>query len=233
MQLRNIPASARVELLEPRAQKPSYRLLLQLAASRVQNALNEANNTHRAWAIDDVTLSVGSGEDEYLIPRTGIGKILDVTTVYDTETMVESQIPFYDIGEMSGDWSGWNYDNAKRMAFYRKKATDSLYVRIRPMPSESQDYRITFTVGSWAEGAALDDTPFLEAHHHYIVCDVARDALPAAEWFDDEERNAIRRRNLDQSLSRRVEAYYKQFRLNIASLTVPRNSMRLEAFPIE
>lgn len=226
-----LPA-ARVELLEPKPQKPSYRLLLQLAVAKVQNALNEANNTHRAWAIDDTTLAVVSGVEEYPLNVSGVGKVLDVVS-YDPTNIesTERQIPFYDLSEMNGDFRGT--DGASRVTFFRRGGRDALYARVRPIPTDTATYRVSFNIGSWSEGAALDDEPFLTAHHHYIVCDFARDALPGSEWFDDEKKNEARRKSLDVSLSRRVEKYYEQFKLGIASLTVPRNTMRVESHPIE
>lgn len=223
-----LPA-ARVELLDPRPQKPSYRYLLQLAAAKVQNALNEANNTHRAWAIDDTTLSVVSGVEEYAL-NVQVGKILDV--VYSDPTNVEGterQVPFFDFTDMAGDWRGG--ETANGIAFYYKHG--QLYARVRPIPQASKDYLVSFNVGSWAEGAALDDEPFLSAHHHYFVCDIARDALAAAEWSDDEKVNEQKRRALDISLTRRVEQYRPQFKLHLAGVTAPRMTQRFESHPIE
>lgn len=234
MLLRQMLPAARVELLDPKPQKPSYRLLLQLAVARVQNALNEANNTHRAWAIGDTILSVSSGTDEYPLNVSGVGKILDV--VYSDPLNIEGterQIPFYDYSALVGDWRDGN--TASGIAFYYKNS--QLYARVRPIPQESADYRVSFNVGSWAEGAQLDDEPFLSAHHHYFVSGIAFDALPAAEWFANDEAgtklNEIRRGNLGKSLERRVGDYYANFKLGIGGLTVPRNTMRVEAFSIE
>lgn len=244
MLLRHMLPAARVELLGPKPQKPSYRLLLQLATAKAQNALNEANNTHRAWAIDDVTLQTVSGQEEYEI-GAGIGKVLDVTNIIDqpSDNYNEYQVPFYDLTQLAdgwstwGGWNDWGYVGATRIAFYRRSGLDSLYARIRPVPQSGISYRVSFNIGSWSEGAALDDEPFLTAHHHYLVCDIARDALPAAEWFSDDEagekRNQARRQALDTSLSRRVDQYYKQFKLGIAGLTVPRVTERMEAYSIE
>jgi hypothetical protein len=233
--LRQMLPAARVELLEPRQQKPSYRHLLHIAVAVVQNALNEANNTHRAWAVDDTVLSVVAGVDEYTLNVANVGKVLDVTASDPLNVEgTERQIPFSDFADMAGDLRGvGEYGGAARIAFYRRGGSDVLYAKVRPIPTQSQDYTVSFNVGSWADGAALDDEPFLKAHHHYFVASIARDSLPAAEWFDDEAKNNGRRNNLELALSRRVEQYHAQFRLSIAALTVPRNTYRMEAFPIE
>lgn len=235
MNLRQMLPSARVELLDPKAQRPSYRLLLQLLVARVQNAYNEANNTGRAWNIDDTTLQVSSGQDEYPLNVSNVGKILDV--VYSDPNNVEGteyQVPFHDVRDLVGDWR--NYETASGIAFYYKQG--QLYARVRPIPQTSVEYRVSFSVGSWADGAVLEDEPFLLAHHHYFVCGTALDALPAAQWYDNKDErgvklNELQRTNLGTSLARRVGDYYKQFKLGISGLSVPRMTQRAEAYPIE
>lgn len=233
-----LPA-ARIELLEPRQQKPSYRHLLHIAVAVVQNALNEANNSNRAWTIGDTVLSVVSGVDEYTLNVQNIGKVMDVTASDPLNVEgTERQIPFADLSEMAGDWRGWGeYGGAARIAFYRRIGSNALYARVRPIPTESQDYTVSYNVGSWADGAALDDEPFLMAHHHYFVASIAHDSLPAAEWYENDERgvklNELRRNNLEGSLGRRVGQYHSQFKLAIAAVNVPRSTYRMEAYPIE
>jgi hypothetical protein len=237
LRLRDMLPAARVELLDPLPQKPGYRLLLQLAVGRVQNALNEANNTHRAWAIDETVLTLVAGVEDYELDVANIGKILDVVT-YDPDdsNWREWQIPFFDLTEVSGndEWpSSDTFSGTQRISFFRRGGGDQVYARVRPIPQDSASYRVSFNVGSWSEGAALDDEPFLAAHHHYFVCDIARDALPGAEWSTDEKRNDMKRKNLDLSLSRRVDQYYRQFKMSITGLTAPRNTYREEAYPID
>jgi hypothetical protein len=231
MELRQMIAAARVELLEPKAQKPSYRQLLHLAVGVVQSRMNRLANTGRAWSVDDTTLSVVSGVEDYTLSVANVGKVLDVTNVVDWTNgpFEEWQVPFHDLSDMSGDWSG--YDSAQRIAFFRKEG--QLCARVRPTPSQSQDYRVSYSLGTWAQDAALEDSPLLAEFHHLFTTEIALDALAGAEWSEDEKADDAKRGRLERSFLRRIERGSKEFDLYVAALSVPRNTQRYEAYPIE
>lgn len=233
MKLRDLLHTARLELLEPRPQKPSYRHLLNLAVAVVQSRMNRLANTGRAWTVGDTTLQTVEGQSDYEIGEVGVGKVLDVTTLYPSgDYTSERQVAFFDLTDVI-DEEGWNAGGARRIAFYRKGGQGSLWARVRPVPDAAVDYSITFSTGTWAQDAVLDDSPFLREHHHLFACEIARDALPAAEWWSDEKENRLRRAELFNALSRRVEQYGREFDLYVAALNAPRMTMRLEAFPVD
>lgn len=220
---------ARIELANPRAQRPSRRHLLHLSVGVIQSFLNRMANTGRAWTVGETTLQVSSGTGDYSL-GVNIGKVLDVVTYEsDNQEGTERSIAFSDLSELVGDYRGGD----SVIAFYRKNAQDTLYAKLRPIPTESRAYYITYSIGSWAKDAALDDSPLLEQHHHLLVAQLARDALPATEWTTDPKADDFKRQALDRSLSRRIEGYENDFKLYIASVTIPRITQRMETYPIE
>jgi hypothetical protein len=231
LRFRDLLHAARVELLEPKAQRPSYRQLLHWGVGVLQSRTNRLSNTGRAWAVDDTTLSVVSGVGDYTLPTANVGKVLDVTNVVDTVNgpFEEWQVPFHDLSDMAGDWSG--SDTAQRIAFSRRDG--QLHARVRPVPSESRDYRVSYSVGGWAEDASLDDSPLLQEFHHLFVAEIALNALPGAEWSGDEKADDAKRNRLERSFLRRVQQGDRDFDLYVAALSVPRNTQRYEAYPIE
>lgn len=234
MELSQILHAARIELVGPRAQAPSYRHLLHLGVSEIQSFFNRVANTGRAWTVGETTLTVSSGVDEYQLGQIGIGKVLDVVTFDpNNQEASERQVPFYDLNEVRGDYRGWEWPGASRIAFFRKDGYDSLYARLRAIPTESRAYIVSYSIGTWPQDASLADSPLLSQHHHLIVCRVALAALPAAKWSEDPKADDYMRQSIERSLSRRIETYEKDFNLYIASVANPRNTMRYEAFPIE
>lgn len=234
MDLRSMLAAARVELLDPKPQKPSYRHLLHLATAVVQNRLNRVANTGRAWTVGETTLDVAAGESDYQLSASGIGKVLDVTT-YDPNSTewVERQVPFHDLSDMADDGVDGAWSGAARIAFFRKGGTGQLWARVRPTPSDAASYRVSYSIGNWAASAALGNSPLLSQFHHLFVAELARDALPAAEWSGDAKSDEAKRASLERSLSRRIAEYDKEFRVHTAALNTPRNTFRAEAFAIE
>jgi hypothetical protein len=234
MKMSEMSAAARVELIDPRPQRPSYRHLLHLSVAVVQSFFNRLANTGRAWTVGETTIDVISGVDEYAIGAINIGKILDVV-YFDplNQEGTERQVPFSDLTELPGDYRDSGLTGAARMAFYRKDGFDVPYAKIRPIPNESLTYTVLYSLGTWSQDASLSDSPLLSQHHHLLVAQLARDALPAAEWSGDPKADDYKRQSLERSLSRRIDGYEREFRQYIASLGTPRNSYREEAFAIE
>lgn len=229
-------SAARVELLDPKPQKPSYRHLLHLATAVVQSRLNRVQNTGRAWAVGETTLTVQSGTADYTVSANGLGtlgKVLDVTT-YDPagDNPEERQIPFHDLSDISDGWDEWG-DGASRIAFYRKGGSDQLWARVRPVPTDSARYTVSYAVGEWASRADLSSSPILSQFHSLFTAELAYVALPAAVWVEDEKENRARRAELRTYLGERIAEQGKEFDRHIASLSAPRNNYRAEAFAIE
>lgn len=235
--LSEIKQRARIELLEPRAQRPSSLYLLQTVTTNIQCLLNELVNTGRPWVVGEFLLTIGPNATEIVVPvGDEVGKVLEVLTYapHDPDH-IEEIIPCYELQRLAWDFNlprsvDIPYSNsghsAQRIAFYRKEGVNQLYAQIRPLPQETATYKVLYSVGQWAETAALEESPLLPQHHHLVVCQTALDALPAAEWWDDEKMNRDRRAELRASLEPRIEKYSNQFRRHIRSITSPGQSRR-------
>lgn len=226
MQLNQMLAAARTELADPRAQRPSYRYLLNKGVAVIQSAFNRLANTGRAWTVGETVLSVVSGVDEYSLDVAGIGKVLDVTSIVNSENLTEQQIPFCDLTQIGDD----GYTSA-RVAFFRKDGLDTLWAKVRPTPTTSETLTVRYSTGEWAAG--LDDSPMLVMHHHLFVAQIARASLAATEWTNDPKADSFKRDALDRSLSREIEVYERDFTQYIAAVNTPRITTRVEAFAIE
>lgn len=224
MEIRTMLEAARIELANPRAQQPSRRHLLHLSVGVIQSFLNRMTNTGRAWTVGETTLAVSSGSGDYSL-GVNIGKVLDVVTYEpDNQSGTEEAVAFGDLSNITGN-SG--------IAFYRKGGNDTLWAKVRPIPTESRTYYITYSIGSWAHDASLDDSPLLEQHHPLLVCKLARAALPAARWSEDAKADSFQRNDLRDGLDLRIGEYERDFKQYIASVNIPRMTQRAEAFAIE
>ena len=240
MKLRDIPTAARIELLEPLPQRPSRRYLLQLATTNLQSFFNELTETGRPWAIGEepLILTVASGQTEYVLPvGSEFGRVMDVTTHDPSNpSHIERQIPFWELADERGNWPGprnaqtYFYDSvhtAQRLSFYRKSFTNDVYASVWPVPNDTSQYRILFSMGDWASQMSLDDSPLLSQHHSLLAVKTAQDALPGAAWWGNEQENRLRRNELQASFAGRLPLLMDQFRRFIRNATQPRMTQRL------
>lgn len=240
MKLRDIPTAARIELIEPLAQRPSRRYLLQLATTNLQSFFNEIQATGRPWAIGEepIILTVASGQTDYLLPvGNEFGRVMDVTTWDPSNpSHIERQVPFWELADERGNWPGprnaqtYFYDSkhtAQRISFYRKGFSSDIYVSVWPVPNDTSQYRILWSMGDWASQMSLDDSPLLTQHHSLLAIKTALDALPGTAWWNSEPENRIRRGELQTSLSSRLPILMQQFKRFVQNVTQPRMTQRL------
>ena len=238
MNLRDIATASRIDLLEPLPQRPSRRYLLQLATSNVQTYFNRLSNTGRPWAVAETILVVSPGTSQYLMQVDDISKILDVTTSdINNPAHIERQIPFWDFPDLRTDWNApanlpaiTFYDSqhtAQRIAFFRKDFQNACYAAVWPIPQFTCSYRVLYSVTGSAPTMSLDDSPILTQHHFLLSTKTALDALPGSAWWQNEDENRARRKELALSLSSRLPDLQTQFDRYIRSLTTPRMTRRL------
>lgn len=230
MNVRSMMGNVRVRCGDPRAQKPSNRTLLLLLSSQIQNFVNEANLTGRAWAVDELFLSVSGSTEDYQLPiNSRFGKPILVRGTYPANPgLIERNIDFIELGEFNMNWdfpknfgNAFSYDgspnNAERLAFFRKAGTDQVWVRVLPIPQQSADYQILYQIGVYGETVPLEETPLIPEHHGLIEVRTAINALPHCEWDDDAGRNADKRKELALTLADDRSMFYRLFKQYIAT----------------
>lgn len=229
--------NVRVRTGDPRPQQPSDRTLLLLLSTQIQTFVNRANITGRPWAVDELTLTVVGGNEDYALPvDSHFGKPILVRTVYGANpSHIERDVDFVDLGEFNSDWGlprnfggGYSIDGspntASRIAFFRKGGTDQVYARVIPIPQQSAQYQILYQVGVYGEGVPLDETPLLPEHHALIETWTALAALPHCEWSDDRADNSARRRELGMTLDMdraRLEGIFHRYLSTTSASTRP------------
>ena len=238
MDLRDVCTASRIELLEPLPARPSRRLLLQIATTNLQSYMNRLSNTGRPWAVAETILVTSGGVSEYLLPVSDISKIMDVWTALDNNNaFIERQIPFWDLNDIRTDWNApanlpaitfYNATHtAQRIAFYRKEWEDAVYAKVYPIPQFTASYRVLYSVKGSAPDTALDTSPILTQHHFLLVIKTALDALSGSAWWEDEQENRIRRKELQASLMFRLGDLKEQFEIFIRNMTTSRMTRRL------
>lgn len=213
---------ARARLGRVRAQSPSEDDVLREVSSHLRHFLNTLNNTSLAWDYRTLTLTVDANQASYQIPDTSFGKPFAVLTRDDSNpSHVVRRVPFFEAPNMHFNWEapgnvgayvpsfdGSNH-TAQRAAFFW--ADGFAYVSFLPTPQTSADYDISFSVGDATRSMSLDTVPVLSQYHDLIEVRAARSLLPLCEWWDNEERNERKRRELALSLTADEQLYNQQF----------------------
>lgn len=238
--LNEIASRVRTErLFSPRPQKPGLHEVLGAVLTHTQNLYNEASNSNEAWATGKYFLTVNANQEDYLLVLDGsAGKILLVTTWQPTNpNHIERPINFYDVQNLNFEWDlpanvgiagWWNWDGspntAARIAFYNEDG--STYARIKPIPQQTAQYRILYTIGDWVSSAGIASSPILSNHHQLIEVRAARSVLPAASWFDDDVRDAAKRKEIWASINEDERLFQAVWQLYIGSFRQHRMSYR-------
>lgn len=233
MNLRSMLENIRTRCGEPQAQRPSDRTLLLLLSSQVQRYLNEANLSSNPWAVDETTLVVAAGQEDYPIPvDASFGKPIQIRTVYPTDPAhIERDIEFYELGDVNFQWGMPNNfqgqvdgspNNALRIAFFRKSAQNQVYARVLPIPQQSASYQILYQIGVYGETTPLDETPFLPEHHALIELRTAFSALPHCRWSEDERINADKRKELGLTIKLEIDDLYRIYKSALATTSASR-----------
>lgn len=221
---RQMRSNVRLRLDEPRAQQPSDRAVLQKVADYAQRLINRANNTGRAWTLQETILNVTSGQDTYTLNvGSEYGKAIDIYTVDDSNpNHIERSIPFFEVQNMQFDWGvpnnagNWflGYDGspntAQRMGISRTVEGD-VVVRVFPVPQLAASYVIQFSTGFVVGNVSLDTTVLLEQHHALPETQAALSLLSRARWSDSSADDRDRRKDLSQSLQYDMEVFNKDF----------------------
>lgn len=227
--LQNMMVNVRGRLGEPHAQHPSNHQVLLALSTHIQRYCNRLNLTGRPWAVDECSLLAVAGQEDYPVTATNFGRPIQVRTVYPANpSHIERDIDFFELGDVNFDWPfprdfgalSFNPDGsphtAQRMAFFRRGGQNQCYVRLIPIPQQSAQYQILYTVGVLGD-TALATVPVLPEHHALIEIRTAISLLPQTQWVDDNRANSDTRREYAAALKNDEVELTRDFELYISS----------------
>lgn len=220
--------NVRTRLGDCRAQKPSDRQILLHLTTNLQAFFNRLSISNKPWAVDELTLVVTPGNEDYALPiDSSFGKPIRVRTSYAANpSQIIRDIEFFELTDSNFDWNlpanfgnlYYNLDGspntAMRIAFYRRAGLDQIYARIVPTPQLSATYVVLYQIGVYGETAALADVPVLPEHHSLIELWTTLSVLPIAEWYDAPADNSKRREEFALAINndcRRLESDFNQY----------------------
>lgn len=235
-------ARVKLRLAEPLPQKPSDDQILLNLSTQIQSYINEANLSAKPWVTGEYQLNVSAGVEDYAISTTDFGKPLMVRTVYpQNPAHIERVIDFFELQDLNFDWNlpknfgntFYNVDGspntAFRMAFFRKQGTDTVYVRVLPIPQLAATYQILYQIGAYGDSQGIGTIPILPQHHNLVELRAALSLLPIAEWSDDPAANKEKRGELALSLKNDSDRLEREFQTYIKTVTVSRRLSYREA----
>ena len=218
----------RRRLRGPQQQHPSDREIYHSLLDHTKNFYSELSNTGVIWDEYELTVTTSSGQSDYQLNDTRMGKPYVVFTMDDSNPAhIERTIPIFempdlnyqwdlpnDIGSSLVDWNG--HHSAWRVGHYRRNGFP--YLRFKPLPQEAAQYRVMYVIGNWADSAALSDEPVMPEHHHLIEIRAAISQLPFCEWNSDLDFNERRMKALAMSLTNDEARFANTFELYNRSL---------------
>jgi len=220
--------NVRDRLMQPMSQRPSDRQVYRALRDHIQNLYNKLSNTGHTWEEYELTVSVSSNQSDYQLNDARLGKPIIVFTKDDSDPAhIERVVPVFELQDLNFNWNlpndignsliDWNgKHSAWRIGYYRRNSVP--YLRFKPAPQQSAEYRVMYVIGNWADNAALADEPVLSEHHHLIEIRAAISLLPFAEWDGNEDANNRRQQKLALSLKNDEMNFAGEFELYSRSL---------------
>lgn len=218
----------RRRLRGPQQQHPSDREIYHSILDHTKDFYSTLSNTGVIWDEYELTVTVSAGQSDYQLNDTRMGKPYVVFTMDDSDPAhIERTIPIFEMPDLNYQWDlpndigssliDWNgHHSAWRVGHYRRNGFP--YLRFKPIPQETAQYRVMYVIGNWADSAGLGDEPVMPEHHHLIEVRAAISQLPFCEWNADEDFNTRRQNKLALALKNDEMQFARTFELYNRSL---------------
>lgn len=220
----------------PMPSRPDFNTLFQLELSNEADILNATSNADKPWAVNVTQLNYSPGSDNYNITATDFGKPVVVTRVITGNPYITRlPVPFADLnhlqyGTIWQTWQafyGWGMGwetTPERMSFFREGVLDSqVAVKIEPAPIQSCTYEITYIPSYTGGDDPLESAIQLPEMATLVQYRVAMAALPYAAWWEDENENRLKRRELAQAFAVELGRKEPIFQRYISSIVRPKD----------
>lgn len=221
-------------LLRPLPQTPSFHDLLRQEISEEMDIVNATNNSGNAWAVAEYILNFQPAQNTYEINVSDWGKVLYCVKVTTNPYIPYLPVSFDDVSEQNYGtvWSWFNSSYAQafalsetpeKMSFARVGVLNSTYtVTINPVPQQSAQYKLFYLPGYIGNDDPLESAIQLPEHAELVRLRAATALLPSAEWFDDDEKNSNRRKELADSFGFQLQRKEDLFQKYIRGINKPR-----------
>lgn len=218
-------------LMRPQPQSPSFHDYLSMELSCERDICNSINNTGVAWGLAETQINYSPLTDTYPLNVDDFGKVMYVVKATTNPYIPYIEVPFSDVSnQLYGTVWSWfgnsNYaqpfamqETPERMSFYRAGVINSQpSVKIQPMPQISATYTIAYLPGFLSENDPLESSIQMPEHAELVRLRAAMGLLPQCRWFEDENQNLMRKKELmasfDYQLNRPItgkEAIFREY----------------------
>lgn len=227
----------------PMAQSPSFLDIVDELSAEYQHMTNVVNNTSEAWMISEYTLTTVAGQQDYRLDGdipTFYKALAAYTIPANTSSTPQYGIEFMELEHIPKQWAWLSQTNGQYMfsshdsqimAFYRQlNAADGerIYVRLAPVPTEAQSYRIIYQQTDWwdaqiFQGAALDYVMPNSSQRMYLRSLAAENLLlkGAVMWSFDPVKNFSKAKIVERGIEIRKNRYKEAWDEYISSLDQP------------
>ncbi len=227
--LYDLCANVRLDLSDPRANKPNDMQLLNAVSREIRTVKRHQTNTSNPWNFNDLIVTVTPNVATCLITAVDFGTPLAVISYAPSlATWIPRLIPIYQPQNMAfnygqpvnlAGWWSWPSDGsqctADRCAFYWRD--NQAYIEFSPVPMLQAQYQVRYLQSANAiNSLALTATPVSNEDADIVQVRAAIALLPATEWMSGDTKegrvvNAERRKDLAMSLSNTERELRRQF----------------------
>lgn len=224
----------RTMLDTPYPNNPSFANLMRQEISEEMDVVNATLESGMPWATETYQLNYQVGVSTYEINVSDWGKVLYVVRNTNSPYIPFVNVPFDDVnmqhfGTIWGDWSNnwgalyqWN-DTAERMSFYRSGVVNAQFMlKINPLPQQSWTYYITYIPGYIGDSDPLSSAIQMPEHAELVRLRMATALLPYTKWYEDEDANSNKRKELAQSFAFQLSRKETLFANYIRNINIPK-----------
>ncbi len=221
-------------LLRPFPQSPSFHDFLRQEISEEMDIVNATNNSGIAWAVSEYTLNFQPNQNTYEINVSDWGKVLYCVKATTNPYIPWLPVSFDDVSEQNygtvWNWFNNSYAQAfalsetpEKMSFARVGVLNATYtVTINPVPQQSAVYKLFYLPGYVGVDDPLESAIQLPEHAELVRLRAATALLPASQWFENEDQNSNRRKELAQSFAFQLQRKEDLFDKYIRGINKPR-----------
>lgn len=229
-------ARVRQYLDTPYPSRPSFAQAFQMELSVEADILNESNNSDRPWAVEMTQINYSPTNLPINITVGNFGKPILVTRVVTNNPYINRVVvPFQGynnqlygtVWQMWDSFAGWAWninETPERMTFFREGVTDAqVSVTVQPQPQQAVIYEISYIPSRPDDDAPLEAQIQLPEMSELVQLRVATQLLPYAAWYENEDENRAKRKDLAAAFAYQLERKEKIFERYVSSINKPRD----------